>query len=362
MDPLPLRLGERRVPQDVDRQVEAGLEMGRQALEARRRSRPSRSSSRGDVPIPSAARAICCDVREVVPSSIMSAVRLASPPWLGPCDAGPAAEDERRGDDRQVATAGSTQSGSPHASVSDLGHRRPEGGRPGARRADRAVERRRNDVAGLRPVDRQSDPRACRPGSAGRPRATSSGVTCLVALEVGRDPAGVAEIDVVGVEPVGHAAEPADVVQRVDEAGEPAVLDAVQLVGRGRRARRCWRSRRRPGRGPRSHERPAGGSRTTPKLPGQLAARLVGARRPARPLARPPAADRAGSTCPAPGCRPGASAGRRRRGNGGPVARRDRSGRARRGRAGGSSTSSPARSAGSPGIDAPSRRRRVGPK
>ena len=55
----------------------------------------------------------------------------------------------------------------------------------------------------------------------------------------GGDPAGVAEVDVVGVEPVGHAAEPADVVQGVDEARQPAVADPRQLVvGHARRGDR----------------------------------------------------------------------------------------------------------------------------
>ena len=219
----------------------------------------------------------------------------AAPP--GPLRRGAAAEDERRGDDRQVAPREDPErQAAPRASATS-GTGRRNGRRRGARggpsgRAAATV------VAGLAADDRQADPGPARPGSARATVADRLGRHRLVPLEVGRDPAGVAEVGVVGVEPVGHAAEPADVVQRVDEPGEPAVLDPLQL-GLGRRpssaiaaisasirSRAC------------SHDRPGRRVAIDAERPGQLAARLVRRRRPAPALARRPACGRAGSTCP----------------------------------------------------------------
>ncbi len=52
----------------------------------------------------------------------------------------------------------------------------------------------------------------------------------LESFQVGGHPPWVVAIDVVGVEPVSHAAEATDVVHRVNVAGQPPVLDPLELT------------------------------------------------------------------------------------------------------------------------------------
>ena len=64
-------------------------------------------------------------------------------------------------------------------------------------------------------------------------RATSpiaAGVTARNRWTSVADQPRIAAEDVVGIESIGHAAEPADVLQGEEEAGEPHVLHPPQLV------------------------------------------------------------------------------------------------------------------------------------
>ncbi len=133
---------------------------------------------------------------------------------------------------------GMTQSGIPQASVRTSGLGAPEkGAAAAARRGDRAIEHRAGS-------DGPGRTRAADDGEshAGAPDhmppggfADRVGRDLLVTLKVGGDPPRVAEVDVIGVEPIGDAAEAADVLQGVEEPGEPAVPDPSQLgVGHAR--------------------------------------------------------------------------------------------------------------------------------
>ena len=158
-----------------------------------------------------------------------------------------------------------------------------------------------------------------------------------VSIQVGRDQRRVAAVDVVGVEPIGHAAETADVLQREQEAGRLDRHDALKLLVRDsvdgdlgdlvqeQPANVGDRSAGPQGGGRFRTSRPARGPTGGPTRPGSTAA-------------RPPASCRAGSTAPAPGRRPAVGAGRRPRGTGGPCARRCNDGRVRRGPEASSST------------------------
>ena len=218
------------------------------------------------VPIPSAARAIV-ERRTGSSSPRPSSPAVSWPGRRGParCSTRPAAEDERRGDDRQVAP-GDDPERHPAAQASrtsGLGARNGRG--RGARRGDRRSSGRRGRLRRLPADDRQRHPGPPDQVAPGR-LADRLGRDRLIPLEVGRDPPRVAEIDVVGVEPVGDAAEPADVVERVEEPGEPAVLDPLQLrVGHARLGDRrelgVDQSRAR------SRDCPGRSVTTTPKLP-----------------------------------------------------------------------------------------------
>ncbi len=275
VDPSPFLAGKRRVPEEVDGQVEAGIPVRRQALHADvspipagrdRQARPHPLGGEGDLVRGPRGRPLVEEVGR----------QAGQPAALGAMRRGAGVEDERRGDDRQVAAREDPE----RHPVGQLAGPRASG--RGTRRRGRTAGADRSSglpIDGRRPLappdDRQLHPGLAVEVVAGR---GLDGVERDrgVAVEVGRDPPRVAEVGVVGVEAVGHPAEAADVVQRVDEAREPAVLDPFEfgLVDpcsaiAASSARMIARAAGERG--------PGAEGRVDPERAGQLATRLVGA-------------------------------------------------------------------------------------
>ena len=276
VDPLPLRLGEGRVDQDVGRQVQGLAEVGPQAAEPHVDPVPAATAPRSRPPWP---RRPSRSARPCGSGSPRRACRRSAGPGRSARAAGGRRPRGSRSIRRRWAGrgAGRPRAASPRPEMQDLaawGTGKPVGLRRAAARPCDPARR-----AGPTPSRPMTD-RSMR-GLPARYRVRTARIACRRHLpeppQVGRDQARVAAKDVVGIEPIGDAAEAADVLQREAGSRRPACSAPAAAPRRSPRPIARASSSASTRSLARSIDRDGRSVTMMPNEPGQLAARLVGA-------------------------------------------------------------------------------------